>query len=101
MIKRVVSTTALMILIGSAASLHAAEGPHQYSTGHVASLDYVQGDFTLDNGRAFAAEQPSILREMWIGEGVLVRYVANSRENVADGINAVSRELMDPSANSE
>jgi hypothetical protein len=98
MIKRLVSTTALMILIGSAATVHAADGKHQYSTGHVTNIDYVSGGFALDNGQAFVAEQPAVLREMWIGEGVLVRFVADDRENLADGVNAASRDLVDPTS---
>ena len=94
--RTLVATASSMMLVGSVVGLNAAEGRHMYSAGHVANIDYMAGSFALDNGFVFIAEEPTDLRSIGIGEGVLVRYVEQAPSNVADDVTAATLGLVDP-----
>lgn len=99
--KGLVLSASVLLLAGTTVAPHAADGKHEYSAGHVASVNQMNGDFILDNGMSFVAEAPSEVRSLWVGESVLVRYVATPRTNIADRISVAPRGLVDPITDSE
>jgi hypothetical protein len=86
----------LVSLTASTAIVAAADGKHEYSTGHVVQIDYSGQSVALDNGYVFVAERASDLDRLWFGESVLIRFVRNGNANIADLIQHDSAWLVDP-----
>lgn len=74
----------------------AADGKHEYATGHVVEVDSADRIITLDNGYSFVAERADELESLWVGESVVVRFVRTGQANVADSIRHDNLWLVDP-----
>ena len=86
----------LASLTAGAAMVAAADGKHEYATGHVVEVDYADRMITLDNGYSFVAERGDELENLWLGDSVIVRFARTERANVADQIRHDNLWLVDP-----
>jgi hypothetical protein len=87
---------ALAGLTASTALVAAADGKHEYSTGHVVGINYSEQTVSLDNGYTFRAERAADLDRLWIGESVFISFVRQGPTNVADTLRADNAWLADP-----
>lgn len=87
---------ALLSVTASTAFVIAAEGKREYSTGHVAQIDYAMQSVALDNGYVFVVERASDLDRLWLGESVVVRFVRDGELNVADSVQHDHSWLVNP-----